>query len=298
MGNYDDSIFTDRRNNVRKEPAQSSKEFWDQVIGDFRNKHPEAVGPSVYNVDENGNGVVDEKVLRDYNEQKSAVRDQVTKDRQKINSTDVYIPNSKNGDTRRRTANARKNSVGSKKPVKMSSKKAVPKENLEGIKGKFKKAILYISAAAIMTGAVIGYNVNNFVDEMHVFDYLEQYSDIITNGIGHNYDANDTYWYKTDVLGRAIANAKEPEIALYAFYKTNDYQVLSAMNEILTCATSINPEVFKGATSFDDYLKIINCTNKEGSADFNRYDEYMQHMVLAAREVGTANVTNSVKDTK
>lgn len=180
----------------------------------------------------------------------------------------------------------RKNSVGTKFPVRMSDKKKVQSNNKAEDN---KKRIVAIAVAVGIAVGVFGSNfVRNNRDFSDAYKYIHQYQYIVNENVHNNMSGRlDDYWYDTDQMGKEVVKSDDPQLALYEVYSGLHYQPISSTSEVFTFAKTyarengIDTFDFNDCETFDDYVRSLGCVDKNGETDFKAYENSMEQLALA-----------------
>lgn len=180
----------------------------------------------------------------------------------------------------------RKNSVGTKSPVRMSDKKKVQSNNKAEDN---KKRIVAIAVAVGIAVGVFGSNfVRNNRNFSDAYEYIHQYQYIVNENVHNNMSGRlDDYWYDTDQMGKEVVKSDDPQLALYEVYSGLHYQPISNTSEVFTFAKTYAKENgidtfdFNDCETFDDYVRSLGCVDKNGETDFKAYENSMEQLALA-----------------
>lgn len=180
----------------------------------------------------------------------------------------------------------RKNSVGTKPPVRMSDKKKVQSNNKAEDN---KKRIVAIAVAVGIAVGVFGSNfVRNNRNFSDAYEYIHQYQYIVNENVHNNMSGRlDDYWYDTDQMGKEVVKSDDPQLALYEVYSGLHYQPISNTSEVFTFAKTYAKENgidtfdFNDCETFDDYVRSLGCVDKNGETDFKAYENSMEQLALA-----------------
>lgn len=180
----------------------------------------------------------------------------------------------------------RKNSVGTKSPVRMSDKKKVQSNNKAEDN---KKRIVAIAVAVGIAVGVFGSNfVRNNRNFSDAYEYIHQYQYIVNENVHNNMGGRlDDYWYDTDQMGKEVVKSDDPQLALYEVYSGLHYQPISNTSEVFTFAKTYAKENgidtfdFNDCETFDDYVRSLGCVDKNGETDFKAYENSMEQLALA-----------------
>lgn len=180
----------------------------------------------------------------------------------------------------------RKNSVGTKSPVRMSDKKKVQSNNKAEDN---KKRIVAIAVAVGIAVGVFGSNfVRNNRNFSDAYEYIHQYQYIVNENVHNNMSGRlDDYWYDTDQMGKEVVKSDDPQLALYEVYSGLHYQPISNTSEVFIFAKTYAKENgidtfdFNDCETFDDYVRSLGCVDKNGETDFKAYENSMEQLALA-----------------
>lgn len=194
-----------------------------------------------------------------------------------------------------------KNSTGKKPVVKTSTKKK--NANLWNKLSKTgKEVVLVMVVGSIMlTGYVAAKGIDATKDKVNATVYTQQeYGDVFSSNVIHYYENTENgvtpYDYDIEGMGRDIAAAEDPEIALYAVYSGANYLKYDVTHGAFAAAKEVNPDVFGESKTFKEYAAALGCVDKDDKIDYERYEEITEARLLAKQTLAENSVSEvSVK---
>lgn len=172
-------------------------------------------------------------------------------------------------------------SVGPKKAVPTSQKKEATKEEISLTTKAFKVILSVVAMAALFIGGLVTDFTSDMADFFKVNEYLSQYSYIASEGTIHARNGTLNYWYEEGLMGEKVAEAADPEAALYAVYSDIDYLQRTVVQNVYSEAVSRNPDLFGGHDNFKSYVGSLGCVDKDGEIDYDEYERISQERILA-----------------
>lgn len=180
------------------------------------------------------------------------------------------------------------NSIGNKKRTKYTKEEKNASDVFRGLSDKvIRPAVCILVACTFFVGYLTAKGVSKFSDERQIYNYMQQYQNVYDDNIIHlpgaSLDANGDPYYDYDVMGmgKSIANAEDPEAALYAVYSKTDYHKYTVTHDAFRYAKEANSEIFGESDTFKDYVASLGCLDKEGKIDYDRYEEVTEARLLA-----------------
>lgn len=194
-----------------------------------------------------------------------------------------------------------KNSTGKKQVVKTSAKKK--NVNLWDKLSKTGKEVVSIMVVGsiMLTGYVAAKGIDATKDKVKATVYTQQeYGDVFSSNVIHYYENTENgvtpYDYDIEGMGHAIAEAEDPEIALYAVYSGANYLKYDVTHGAFAAAKEVNPDVFGESKTFKEYAAALGCVDEDGNIDYDRYAEITQARILAKQSLDENSVSEvSVK---
>lgn len=193
------------------------------------------------------------------------------------------------------------NSVGNKPVVKTSTKKK--NVNLWNRLSKTGKEVVSVMVVGsiMLSGYFAAKGIDATKDKVNATVYTQQeYGDVFSSNVIHYYENTENgvtpYDYDIEGMGRDIAAAEDPEMALYAVYSGANYLKYDVTHGAFAAAKEANPDVFGESKTFKEYAAALGCVDKDDKIDYERYEEITEARLLAKQTLAENSVSEvSVK---